>query len=255
MEHLLVVAALVVAFLNASPAVQPGPDVWRAAMEPRGSMAETRAPATGDTASPLHPSPAAPGPEAEILEWALAYPHARTGPLAPPEAGDEREARLRGIARAALQVAQKPTSREWRGVSEGGVRPQRRDMRRAYALLVLTAGESGAWDPRVHAGLDHPVWHQDHGRARCLGQLHQNRRLTPERWSALAGLDEEATERCLSETLRLLDFAVRYCRVTYDEPGLALAYAAYGNGGRCVATQESRRRARLFARALATGRP
>lgn len=186
-----------------------------------------------------------------LFDFMEAWPVATSGPLAPPETPGERALRLSTIAHEARALA---AAHPPRIAPQPSLRP-RHQRARAFALLVLTGSESGGWDPRVHAGLPHPVWTQDNGRAKCLGQLHQNDWLTPDLWQQTVGTDAAATHTCLWATLRLLEGQMRWCRVGYSEEGLAVAYAAYGNGGRCVPTQESRARAAKWTRAMATGRP
>jgi hypothetical protein len=73
----------------------------------------------------------------------------------------------------------------------------------AAALLVLSRDES-TFDRWIHAGLKHPDpnKHQDHGRARCVLQIHRSR-LVPE-WDELAGTDLESTVKCMRAGLRRL---------------------------------------------------
>jgi hypothetical protein len=109
----------------------------------------------------------------------------------------------------------------------------------AFTVLVTWESES-RFDRRVHAGLPHPVWTSDHGRARCLAQIQQSS-LTPD-WSELAGTDGVSTRRCARATVRILLAQTRLCR-SRGETSLAGILAAYGSGRSCEPTPETSVRA------------
>lgn len=84
----------------------------------------------------------------------------------------------------------------------------------------------------------------DNGRARCMGQLHSNRRLTRDLWLALPGTDLESTRRCAQATARALSSARWMCvsrHIKGDSAGWAGAFRMYGTGYTCVAHREPRR--------------
>jgi hypothetical protein len=99
-------------------------------------------------------------------------------------------------------------------------------------------------DYYVHAGKKSFIGHQDHGRAKCFGQIQTwpgNTLLTRDEWEALAGTDYAATQRCADATVAYLNYhALRCLRrklpkekrwanpLTNTE--LALLFAAYGEG-------------------------
>lgn len=114
------------------------------------------------------------------------------------------------------------------------------------AALFVTVKHEGGLDPWVHAGLEHPNphLHQDHGRARCALQIHENQRIGHAGWLALGGTDFDATRRCFAEGLRLLRGAAYLCTgaqmLSRDQVERVLsAYAGHA----CVPTASSVRRA------------
>jgi hypothetical protein len=100
----------------------------------------------------------------------------------------------------------------------------------------------------VHGGWRHPVWHQDHGRARCLGQ-HQASGVMPRaRWRKLAGVDLAASMRCARATAEALARMRPSCAphgMTNDGI-IALFSAMWGRG--CEHTSAGQRKAHLFGR-------
>jgi len=62
----------------------------------------------------------------------------------------------------------------------------------------------------VHAGTKHPVWTQDVGKAKCLGQLQVGLVPTHE-WERLAGIDYESSKRCAIWTARALTRMALHC--------------------------------------------
>jgi hypothetical protein len=116
-------------------------------------------------------------------------------------------------------------------------------------------------DYYVHAGLESPIGHQDHGKARCLGQIHTwpgNPHLpTQADHQALAGLDRAATTRCAETMLRYLWGHARRC-IRLQRPAarrwtepladyeVALIAAAYGSGYCSPVKRSNKSRARTF---------
>lgn len=146
-----------------------------------------------------------------------------------PEAREDYEARLRTIATAEATIA--------------------RNVEEAAAALTIISGES-AFDLWVHAGLVHPDprKHQDHFKARCLMQVHQNIRYAPD-LEALGGTDLEATTACLTAGMRNLRSAAYMCThgsmATRED--MERVFAAYRNSGvSCVPTKQSIARAKLW---------
>jgi hypothetical protein len=129
------------------------------------------------------------------------------------------------------------------------VAAESRSVEEEAAVVVVWKGESGL-DPLIHAGLPHPVLTSDHGRARCLGQLHRSG-LVPE-WATLAGTDLDATTRCARATIRVLRSSAGMCTggQMLSETDMARVFAAYGGTG-CAPTVQSIRRARDWVRVRA----
>jgi len=133
----------------------------------------------------------------------------------------------------------------------------------AAALLLAIQLHESALDYYVHAGLESPIGHQDHGKARCLGQIHTwpgNPHLpTKADHAALAGLDREATTRCATVMLKYLWGHAQRCirkgrpaARRWAEPladyEVALIVAAYGSGYCSPIKASSKVRARTFRR-------
>ena len=116
----------------------------------------------------------------------------------------------------------------------------------AIATLTLWEAESSlSYD--VHANTGNDPWGQDHGKARCLGQLHSSRLVPKEEWETLAGADLEATRRCANATMRVLRAQYRVCQKR-GAPGdpIANMYEIYANGRSCTPKARSLRRARRY---------
>lgn len=117
---------------------------------------------------------------------------------------------------------------------------------RKLAAIFITVRQEGGLDPWVHAGLEHPNphLHQDHGRARCGMQIHENARLGHDGWLALGGTDFDATRRCFAEGLRLLNGAAWRCTggQMLSRDDMARVFASYGGHG-CTPTAWSMARA------------
>jgi hypothetical protein len=150
---------------------------------------------------------------ANLMAIALSWPtpNTPTGYEREPEA-DYRE-RVEVIVRAIAEVTADPDE--------------------AAALLTLSRDES-TFDRWIHAGLTHPdpAKHQDHGRARCVLQIHRSR-LVPE-WEDLAGTDFESTVRCMRAGLRLLRGAAGFCKASlHTRAGMERALSLYATGKSC----------------------
>lgn len=162
-----------------------------------------------------------------LLAAALSLPAPWT--KTPVETRAEYEARVGTIAHAiALEAPDKLT---------------------AATVLAIWYGES-RFDLRVHAGEKHPVWTQDMGRARCLGQLHVSGLVPRTEWERLVGTTLDATRRCARATVRVLLAQRRLCRAR-GTPGLAETLAAYGSGRHCRPGPRSIKRAATVRRLLA----
>ncbi|MDX1527033.1 MAG: hypothetical protein R3337_00310 [Gammaproteobacteria bacterium] len=99
-------------------------------------------------------------------------------------------------------------------------------------------------DYNVHAGKPTHIGHQDHGRARCLGQIQTwpgNTLLTRKEWESLAGTDYASTQLCANATVSYLWYHAQRClrrkvakAKRWDEPltwpEVARLFAAYGEG-------------------------
>jgi len=149
-------------------------------------------------------------------------------PSSTPESVQDRSARLGTVAEAIDSVARSPEE--------------------AAALIVIGYEESRL-DPLVHAGLPHPIWTQDRGRARSLWQLHRSGLVRD--WDTIAGTDLDATTRAARDALRVLRSAAYLCNrsslLTVSDAERAIA--AYGNGsGNCRPTVASRHRAQMWER-------
>jgi hypothetical protein len=124
------------------------------------------------------------------------------------------------------------------------VASEARSVEEAAAVAVIWEREGGL-DPLIHAGLPHPVLTSDHGRARCLGQVHSSGLVPRQEWATLAGTDLDATTRCAWATLRVLRSMAGMCTggQMLDRDGMARVFAAYGGTG-CAPTVQSVFRAR-----------
>jgi len=114
------------------------------------------------------------------------------------------------------------------------------------AIMILW-NEETRFDERVHAGTGHPVWHEDHGQAKCLGQIHASLVIPEEEWEMLTGTDAGRTLLCARATAKVFVSKARNCgvwsgqRATEDK--VSRVYASYGSGGACVKTDSSDKRA------------
>lgn len=110
--------------------------------------------------------------------------------------------------------------------------------------LTIFKWESGSFDYHVHGGEKSPIGHQDHGKARCLGQIQQND-MNEAEWMALAGRDKASTSRCVIKTQEILRYHAERCklrrniheaqrwRAPLTENEVNLLLNAYGNGQAC----------------------
>lgn len=165
----------------------------------------------------------------------------------PPETEEQRGERLAMIAAVNTEVASSNVA---------GFDP-----RDSAALLLAIQIHESALDYYVHAGLESPIGHQDHGKARCLGQIHTwpgNPHLpTRADHQALAGLDRAATTRCAETMLRYLWGHARRC-IRLQRPAarrwtepladyeVALIAAAYGSGYCSPVKRSNKSRTRTF---------
>lgn len=116
----------------------------------------------------------------------------------------------------------------------------------SLAELELWNAET-LFDQRIHAGLEHPKWTQDSGRAKCMGQIHVSLLVPQEQWEKLVGTDEGATQLCADATARVLVAQARNCGVwagqRADRNKVAKVFAAYASGGKCVPEERDYSRA------------
>jgi hypothetical protein len=183
-----------------------------------------------------------------LFAFSMAFPSPVYG-ASHSETEDDRRERVGMIAEVNAEVASA-------GVSQFAPTD-------AAALLLAVQLHESALDYYVHAGLESPIGHQDHGKARCLGQIHTwpgNPHLpTKADHAALAGLDREATTRCATVMLRYLWGHAQRCirkgrpaARRWAEPladyEVALIVAAYGSGYCSPVKASSKVRARTFRR-------
>ncbi len=167
---------------------------------------------------------------AAIIQWAPPW----YAPGKNPETTDDYQARLQTIAEA---VALEVETANHAGLGKRGL---------AAATLVTWYGET-RFSYEVHA-LGKSRWHQDYGRARCMGQIHANKLVPKEEWDQLVGADLESTRRCARATMRMLAANARYCSVRgASQSGIARMFAAYGSGRGCAVTPSSKKRAKRWA--------
>lgn len=168
---------------------------------------------------------------AALFKVAQAIPHL----LAPDETHEQWDERVHMIVEENYEAAGKFAD------GKGWTR-----FELASAVTVKQGNESGGFDRRVHAGEVHPVWTQDKGLARCLGQLHETKdqRGNPAGpvpravWDKIAGLDLESTALCAHVTTAVLVSHAKQCGVFLGRRAsrqlVAQAFASYAYGGKCV---------------------
>lgn len=165
-----------------------------------------------------------------------------------PETQEQRVERLEMAAKVVAKVAKD---------NDTGFN----DLDAAALISMKWKWESGNLEYFVHAGGESPIGHQDHGNAVCLGQIQtwkNNKHLpTKEAHRALAGLSEEATERCARMTLTYFWGHAQRCIRTkiakekrWKEPLLdyevAILSASYGAGHCAPVEQRHKNHARTF---------
>lgn len=166
-----------------------------------------------------------------------------------PETDEEREARHQMVGGVVASVALENET-AWGPVDDA-------------ALIEAVWAHESDFEYFVHAGGDSPIGHQDHGLARCMGQIHTwpgNKHLpTKADHQALAGLDRAATERCARVTLAYFWGHAQRCIRTnrsgarrWVEPladwEAAKLFAAYGKGYCAPVAAKHKNRARTFRR-------
>jgi hypothetical protein len=82
----------------------------------------------------------------------------------------------------------------------------------SLAMLELWHAET-LFDERVQAGVKHPKWTQDNGKAHCFGQIHVSQLVPEEEWNKMVGTADEAIELCAAATARIWVAQARQCGV------------------------------------------
>ena len=190
--------------------------------------------------------------EERLLAAALAQPRAWYAPGVLTPGALETQSAYEERIKLAVSALSRATMRARGDGTYAVVPPDWFWHRKTLVVAVLAHWyEESRLAYEVHAGLDHPVWTQDVGRARCLGQLHVG--LVPaQEWAALAGLDEQATQRCAAWTARALTRMALYCgkgRRGADKLDdiLLPMFSAMGGGG-CSPTVAGRAKLVRFAK-------
>ena len=190
--------------------------------------------------------------EQKLLDAALAQPRAwYENGVDTPGARETQEEYEQRIA-LAVRALSHATMRERKDGTHATIPPDWWWHRKTLVAAVLTQWyEESRLAYEVHAGIDHPVWTQDVGRARCFGQLHVG--LVPQNeWEKLAGLDEEATARCALWTARALTRMALHCGrgkrgADKFEDILLPMFSAMGGHG-CAPTVSGRAKVARFAK-------
>lgn len=187
--------------------------------------------------------------KAFIAWFFLQLPPAWHPPESPPETSAQRDARLEVAGAAAASAALN---------TEHGFYP----LQAAAIVGTIWYAESRN-DYHVHAGSKSPIGHQDHGKAKCLGQIQTwpgNTLLTEAQWQALTGADYASTQRCADATVSYLWYHAQRClrrkmpknkrwQKPLDDGEVARLFAAYGEG-KCVPVGKSTKdRMRLYFKA------
>ncbi len=135
-------------------------------------------------------------------------------------------------AQAAPAEAETPTERAARiAVIAHSIEAETRSAEEA-ALVARTVWEESAGLRRdVHSGRRKG----DDGKATCLGQIHAQLMVPQAEWRTLAGIDAEATRRCVAATVRLYRTVSARCyrRGDWQQERLARMAAAYATGRTC----------------------
>lgn len=166
---------------------------------------------------------------AKLLSFALALPV-----WGCPEPKATRDTRISLITSLAIEVTAEPV--------DGWSHRQR-----AALLLTKISAESGGFRLDVHDGRKRG----DSGRSICLGQIQYGPWIskTHAEWEGLAGTDEQATRRCLTEAWRQLQLHRRLCASHGpSRERVAAIYSSYGTGRGCSVRSWARTRARTWAR-------
>lgn len=190
--------------------------------------------------------------EEKLQDAALAQPRPWYEPGTDSPGARETEPEYELRVRLAVRSLAAATVRERKDGTYSVMPPDWWYGRKTLVAAVLTHWyEESRLAYEVHAGTEHPVWDQDVGRARCLGQLHVG--LVPKReWQRLAGIDEEATKRCARWTASALTRMALYCGKgkrgadTFQSILLPMFSAMGGNG--CAPTLAGRRKVARFAK-------
>jgi hypothetical protein len=179
-----------------------------------------------------------------IVAWLTAELLKLPGSRAPGETREEYAARVGEVVTALVEEA--------RPFADG----------QGWTLTehAATAGviwyEETKFDKRIHSGEGHPVWHQDHGLAKCGMQLHKSGLVPQEVWEKLVGLGKDQTHLCAHYGLKVVAAQAKQCGVYYrqraDRARVAKTFASYGSGGKCVPTDSSWLRADRWVKIMAT---
>jgi hypothetical protein len=124
----------------------------------------------------------------------------------------------------------------------------------SLAMLELWHAET-LFDERVQAGVKHPKWTQDNGKAHCFGQIHVSQLVPEEEWNKMVGTADEAIELCAAATARIWVAQARQCGVwsgqRADRAKVAKVFAAYATGGNCRPSERDWARADKWNAAIA----
>ena len=179
-----------------------------------------------------------------IAAWLAAELFKLPGSHAPNERPEEYRARIVDIATAEAEEAiPYATGQGWTATEL------------AAAGSIIWHGET-LLDRRIHAGEPHPKWTEDHHLARCGMQLHMTGIVPQDVWERLAGLGTDETHLCAQYGLRVVVAQARQCGVwagqRADRRRVAMTFAGYASGGRCVPTDRDWERADRWVRMMAT---
>lgn len=179
-----------------------------------------------------------------IATWLTAELLKLPGSHAPGESKEEYAARVSEIATAFVEESHafaNGSGWSWTELAAAGG--------------VLWGSET-LFDKRVHAGEKHPKWTQDHGLARCGMQVHVSGIVPQEVWEKLAGTGIDQTHLCAQYGLRVLISQAKQCGVYFGQRGdrrrIAMTYAAYGYGGKCVPQDREWERADRWIKVMVT---
>lgn len=186
--------------------------------------------------------------EEKLRDVALSQPHAWYAPGTDSPGARESVAEYEARIGLAIQALTRATTYRRKDGRLGVAPPTWRWGRKVLETAVLAHWyEESRFAYEVHAGIDHPVWTQDVGRARCLGQLHAGP-VPPQDWLKLAGLDEAATERCALWTARTLTRMALYCGRDKPVTNVLLGMFSAMGGAGCAPTVAGRAKLARFAK-------